>query len=604
MQDAPMNGRYSLNWDLDTLYPHPESAEFRDIVDGVKSELSRLAELSENLPVVGSSETASSAWSDFLSLHAESHAEFTAVNAFVGCHAAAEAANKTFQRYEGELSALSPLQSQIATNVEFAFQAADEATFAAFVAAAPTLTENAYFLNLCRRNARLRLPKEQELLAADLEVDGLHAWGRAYDRLSGELRIQIQERGEIVERSPGQVQFDMPQRAIRENNYFAANKAWSGIADSCAEAINHIAGSRLSKYRRLGIDHLAAPLNQNHMTRETLDTMWSTVTLRKSCVADYLKKKAELLGLDRLSWFDLQAPLPAVSGVADSELSYDKACELTIRAFSGFSTELGDFARMAIDQKWIEVEDRPGKRQGGFCTEIPTRKQSRIFMTFTRSGDSMSTLAHELGHAYHTWVLRDEPVFLRDYPMNLAETASTFAEAVLGESRLAASSSNHEKLQILDQMLSDSVSFLMNIHARFIFEHNFHRERITGEVSAIRLSELMKSAQQEAYCNALADDGWNPNFWISKLHFYITGWPFYNFPYTFGYLLSLGTYSLAKDATDFPQQFRDFLVATGCQDAEAAVKSSFGYDLREPEFWNRSLDIIEQRVQQFLEIAG
>ena len=188
--------------------------------------------------------------------------------------------------------------------------------------------------------------------------------------------------------------------------------------------------------------------------------------------------------------------------------------------------------------------------------------------------------------------------------MNLAETASTFAESVLCESRLIAASTKQEKLEILDGMLGDAVAFLMNIHARFIFENNFHNERATGEVGVDRLRGLMKSAQQEAYCNALAEDGWNPNFWFSKLHFYITDWPFYNFPYTFGYLLSLGTHALAKGSTDFPKQFRDFLIATGCQDAEAAVKSSFGYDLRQPEFWNRSLDIIEQRVTQFLDIAN
>ncbi|MGZ0171221.1 MAG: M3 family oligoendopeptidase [Planctomycetales bacterium] len=599
-----MTDNYPLNWELDSLYAHPESDEFRAAVDRLKTELSRLAEASDELPSVDTDEATVSAWSDFLTQHATAHAECAAINAFNGCHAAADAANKTFQKYEGELSALSPLKSRIATNIEFAFQAADQDTFTAFVAAAPTLQENAYFLGLCRQNANLRLLKEQELLAAELDVDGLHAWGRVYDRLSGGLRIQIQERGEIVERSPGQVQFDMPQRAIRENNYFAADKAWTSIAEPCTEAINHIAGSRLSKYRRLGIDHLAAPLNQNHMTRETLDTMWSAVASRKSCVVDYLKKKAELLGVERLSWFDQQAPLPSSGGTAESSLTYDDACDLTIKAFSEFSPELGDFARMAIDEKWIEVEDRPGKRQGGFCTDVPTRKQSRIFMTFTRSNDSMSTLAHELGHAYHTWVLRDQPILQRDYPMNLAETASTFAESVLGESRLAAASSNQEKLEILDGMLGDSVAFLMNIHARFIFENNFHTERATGEVSPERLCELMKSAQQEAYCDALAEDGWNPKFWISKLHFYITDWPFYNFPYTFGYLLSLGTFSLAKDAPDFPKQFRDFLIATGCQDTEAAVESSFGYDLRQPDFWNRSLDIVEQRVQQFLELAN
>ena len=187
--------------------------------------------------------------------------------------------------------------------------------------------------------------------------------------------------------------------------------------------------------------------------------------------------------------------------------------------------------------------------------------------------------------------------------MNLAETASTFAEAVLGERRLAESSRTNEKLEILDTMLADSVAFLMNIHARFIFEDNFYRERPDGELSADRFRELMLAAQKEAYCDAF--DEWYPNFWISKLHFYISELPFYNFPYTFGYLLSLGVYALADEVGDeFPDRYRELLIATGNQQTEDAVRSTFGYDLTQPDFWNRSLDIVESRVQQFVELAG
>ena len=223
-------------------------------------------------------------------------------------------------------------------------------------------------------------------------------------------------------------------------------------------------------------------------------------------------------------------------------------------------------------------------------------------MTFTNSADSMSTLAHELGHAYHSWVLKERPWMLRHYPMNLAETASTFAEAVLGEQRLKRSESDSDRALILDNMLSDAVAFLMNIHCRFLFEDAFHKERAGGEVPAERLSELMKAAQKTAYSDALADDGWNPQFWVSKLHFYISGLPFYNFPYTFGYLLSLGIYALRDEIGDeFPERYRQLLIATGSQNTEDAVQSTFGYDLTAPDFWNKSLDIVESRVGQFLD---
>jgi oligoendopeptidase F len=146
---------------------------------------------------------------------------------------------------------------------------------------------------------------------------------------------------------------------------------------------------------------------------------------------------------------------------------------------------------------------------------------------------------------------------------------------------------------------------LMNIHARFLFEDRFHLERAAGEVPAARLGELMRAAQQDAYCDGLASDGWNPNFWISKLHFYISSLPFYNFPYTFGFLLSTGVYALAADfGNQFAERYEKLLLATGSMPTEQAVQSTLGYDLSEPAFWNRSLDVVERRVEQFLELAN
>jgi pepF/M3 family oligoendopeptidase len=341
------------------------------------------------------------------------------------------------------------------------------------------------------------------------------------------------------------------------------------------------------------------------MTRETLDTMWSTISEQKPVLKAYFAAKAKLMGIDRLAWYDQWAPLPQLPGAGNSDdIPYDRACEWIVDAFHEFSPDLGLFARMSLTDRWVEAENRSGKQQGGFCTGFPTAQQSRIFMTYTNSADSMSTLAHELGHAYHSWVLRNEPNFLQDYPMNLAETASTFAEAVLGEQRLRRAGTDYERLQMLDGMLGDAVAFLMNIHARFLFEDEFHRRRSTGELTAAQLCQLMEQAQKNAYLDSLADGGWNPRFWVSKLHFYITSLPFYNFPYTFGYLLSLGLYSIGKESGgDFSEKYRRLLIATGCQDAEDAVLSTMGFDLRKPDFWQKSLAIITDRVRQFVQLA-
>lgn len=595
---------FPITWNLASLLPHPDQPEFRRHMDDFKGRLQELARDSEGLPAA-TAETARE-WSAFLKRYELLDAQGTDLRAFIECHCAADAENKRFQQLDAELSALAPLREQIATNVEFALKGVSDEEFQRFVRSSDELERIGYFLVLRRRNAELRLPKDQELLAAELAVDGLHAWGRLYDRLSGALKVTVMERGRPVTKSVSQVQFDSPQRAVRERNFYAADAAWSTITEPCAEALNHISGTRLTIYKRLGLkDHLEAPLRYNRMSRETLDTMWQVVAERKGPLKDYLAAKGRWLGVERLAWYDLTAPLPNLPGQDNPDaISYDDACRWIIQAFHQFSGELGRFAKTSLEGRWIEAEDRPGKRQGGFCTGFPTAKQSRIFMTFTGSGDSMSTLAHELGHAYHSWVLRDQPVFLTDYPMNLAETASTFAEAVLGEYRLKESRSDYERLSLLESMLGDAAAFCMNIHARFLFEDRFHRERPEGELTAQQFSELMEAAQREAYLGALADDGWNPRFWASKLHFYITGLPFYNFPYTFGYLLSLGLYALGKEmGPTFPEAYDRFLVATGNSDAEDALRNSFGFDLRQPEFWHKSMDIIEGRVKQFVELS-
>ncbi len=605
-----MSATYSQTWDLQSLLPNPNAPEFQELMTTYRGDLERLAGQSDKLPGVGGVAAAISTWVTFLAEFERVETRSIDLRALIGCYAAADANNKLYQQLEAALSALDPQRERVATNIDFALKAATDADFAQFVAGSPDLKKLEYFLKSRRRNASLRLPKEQEMLAADLAVDGIHAWGRMYDRLSGELRITVMEKGNLVEKSVGQVRFDLPDRPSRENNFYAADKAWGRIEDSCADALNHLAVTRLTIYRRLGVqDHLDLPLRHNRMTRETLNAMWDAISKRKGMLLKYCEKKAQALGVKQLSWFDQSAPYPTGKPAGKSEeIPYDQAVSHIVRTFTEFSPEFGEFARMAAEKYWVEAENRSGKRQGGFCTGFPGKGESRIFMTYTDSEDSMSTLAHELGHAYHSWVLRDQPLVLQDYPMNLAETASTFAECVLAEERLGQTTSRDEQIGLLDNMLSDAIAFLMNIHCRFIFENSFHRERAAGELSAGRLSELMIAAQREAYCNALADDGYNGRFWVSKLHFYISGLPFYNFPYTFGYLLSLGAYALANDGggatKDFPQRYRQLLIATGCQDAEQAVQSTLGYDLTTPEFWNKSLDVVESRVNRFLELVG
>ncbi|MCA9055787.1 MAG: oligoendopeptidase F, partial [Planctomycetaceae bacterium] len=236
-----MNADYPLNWDLDSLYPNPADAAFAAQVDRLKQDLRALAEDSESLPMF---DVDPSRWGAFVERMADALGRYEDLISFVGCHCAADAGNKTYQRLEGALASLEPLWQQTLTNVEFGLKDIETGRLETIVSQDQRLAAVQFYLEERQRSAALRLPKGQELLASDLAVDGLSAWSRLYDRLSGELRVEVMERGEVVRKSPGQVQFDAPERSVRQNNFYASEKAWRTIADTCADALNHIAGAR------------------------------------------------------------------------------------------------------------------------------------------------------------------------------------------------------------------------------------------------------------------------------------------------------------------------------------------------------------------------
>jgi pepF/M3 family oligoendopeptidase len=302
--------------------------------------------------------------------------------------------------------------------------------------------------------------------------------------------------------------------------------------------------------------------------------------------------------VEQLSWSDVDAPLSQ----ATTKVSYQAAAEDIVEQFRKFSPKMADFAAEAFNRGWIEAEDRPGKRPGGFCTPLPVSKQTRIFMTFGGNSSNVSTLAHELGHAYHQYLMDELPPFNQDYAMNVAETASTFAEMILADALVKNASSEEEKLALLAEKVQNSVSFFMNIHARFLFETRFYEKRKAGMMDVAEISALMEEAQREAYHNALGS--YHPLFWSSKLHFYITSYPFYNFPYTFGYMFSTGIYARAqKEGAGFAEKYDALLRDTGRMTVEELALKHLNVDLTKPDFWREAMSLAVEDAQMFLDLT-
>ena len=445
----------------------------------------------------------------------------------------------------------------------------------------------AFLLSRERDLARRKLEPYTEGLVEELAADGYHAWDRQYTTLAGSLRAKIKIDGEQRRLSMGQlaVRLEEPKRTDRKDAFEALEGAWRPVAGLAAGALNSQAGFRLTWYR---------------MEARSLEAMWEVVADGAERLVPYLQAKARLIGLDAPCWYDVQAPVGADEGT----LSFDAAAESILDCFNSHDPKLRAFAEHAFRSRWIEAADREGKAAGGFCTSLPIRRETRIFMTYGGTFGGATTLAHELGHAYHSWVLRDRPYYATCYPMTLAETASTFCEGLLISAALDQATEPGVRLRLLDRVLEEAVSMLMNLRSRFLFDIEFYRKRVDSPLTAAELDELMLEAQRRAYCDALAEDGYHPLFWASKLHFYFTDAPFYNFPYVTGYLLASGLAArAAKQGPGFAADYRRLLADTGVRTCEELAFDHLGVDLGQPEFWQAAIDRPLSRVEEFVKLA-
>jgi oligoendopeptidase F len=221
-------------------------------------------------------------------------------------------------------------------------------------------------------------------------------------------------------------------------------------------------------------------------------------------------------------------------------------------------------------------------------------------MTYNDSLGDVLTLAHESGHAFHGYLMRDIRPYTRGYPMTLAETASTFGEQVLMNGLLDDPDvSDAQKAMILDVEVAHGAIYLLDIPVRYEFEKTFYEERKSGELSVSRLKELMVETQRRILGDVLEPGGEDAYFWASKLHFYITGITFYNFPYTFGFLMSRGLYTMfKKEGSNFLRRYEEFLRLTGSDTAENVVRRTLGRDLQHPDFWSEAIRSLEEPLNR------
>lgn len=578
-------------WQLHSIYPGPDSPEYRAACTELHESIAAASrsiddrDLRESDPIAWL-RTLLDALDRLFALH-------TTVESYTYCaystdtqNAAASAALVAL----GEFSA--PLQ-----RLRVAYRSAVAGLDAAVIeraAADARIGSYAFILREQRFLATRQLGAAEESLAADLNRSGADAWERLHQSLSSTLVANWPDGTSktIVELRALARHSD---RAVRRTAYQLELATWQTNEIAFAAAINGVKGASVTLNAARGWSStLERSAHQCRLSPATLDALLGSMRAALPVLGEYLQLKARLLGLERLAFYDLFAPV----GDAAHEWSYHDAIGFIVTQFGRFSPEMASFAQHAVDSGWIDAAPRPGKVGGAYCTDLPTVGESRILSNFDGTYDELTTLAHELGHAYHSFVMRDLPELQRDYPMTLAETASIFCETIVFSAALDAASPA-ERLPIVEHALLSATQVIVDILSRFEFESGLMERRAETELTPTELCERMLAAQERTYGSALEPAERHPYMWAVKPHYYRADLAFYNFPYAFGQLFGLGLFAQWQTDPDrFPERYRELLRRTGRASVED-VAAGAGIDVTKRAFWDASIARIAEYVALF-----
>lgn len=461
---------------------------------------------------------------------------------------------------------------------------------------------NAYRDRLCRiqKNAKYVLSEDVEEALARMDVCGGSAWSDLQGFLTSSVEVEYQ--GEKTTLSAIRNKAYDADAAVRKEAYEAELKAYEKIKDSIAYSLNSIKLQDITESRMRGY---ASPLDKvlyrSRMERKTLDALLDAMKEYMPEFHGYLRAKAEALGhKNGLPWYDLFAPM----GSNTKKYTVEESKAYLMQVFETFNPHMAEIINRAYEEEWIDFFPRNGKVGGAFCASLEAKKQFRVLTNFDGSFSDVVTLAHELGHGYHDFMIFDNRPLNTGYSMPVAETASTFNENVVTNYAIDHASSEEEKLALLEGQLSDVTQIICDIYSRFLFESRVVENRGENFMFADELCRIMLEAQKEAYGDGLDPETLHPYMWACKSHYYSAGLGFYNFPYAFGGLFARGLYEKYKqEGPAFLEKYNQMLRETPVRSVEEAAKIC-DIDVTRKEFWLMSLHSYDAAIEEFKRLAA
>jgi len=463
---------------------------------------------------------------------------------------------------------------------------------------APELARYAPWLRDLRAFRPYQLSDEIEKLLHEKSVAGRAAWTRLFDETGAALRFPVG--GKDLTSAEALHLLSDPDGATRKAAAKSLGEVFGKNSRLFAHVTNTLIKDKEIEDRWRGFKHPISSRNlANFVEDEVVDALISSVRASFPSLSHrYYRLKAKWFGVDRMPYWDRNAPLPEED---DRLVPWNEAQRIVLDAYGVFSPDMAAVGKRFFDHRWIDAPAQPGKASGAFAhPTVPSAHPYLLLNYLGRTRDVM-TLAHELGHGVHQVLAGPQGALMSDTPLTLAETASVFGEMLTFQALLKAERNPKRRKAMLAGKVEDMLNTVVRQIAFVEFERRIHDERRAGELTAERIGEIWMEVQKESLGPAIRFEDEYRWYWTYIPHFIHT--PFYVYAYAFGDCLVNSLYAVYQGAEKgFAAKYLDMLKAGGTK-RHKQLLAPFGLDASDPKFWNKGLSVISGLIDQ-LEAMG
>lgn len=376
-----------------------------------------------------------------------------------------------------------------------------------------------------------------------------------------------------------------PRRALHKA-IFAKFKEISFFAEAELNAV--ITNKRIGDELRGFTKPYEATVLGYQNSVKSVEALVDAVTKRFKDSNRFYKLKAKVLGLPRLTLAEAGVKM----GKIKKKYTVEQAIATVSDSLNSIKPEFAALFQRFFAEGRFDVHPRQGKTGGAYCSGgigVPTH----ILLNFSGNLDSVSTMAHEMGHAIHTELSKKQNALYEDYTISIAEVASTFFENVLFDHLLEQVSESERRVMLLEK-IQDEINTVYSQIAYFNFEKQLHAAiKEKGSLSAAEMAEMFLKCRKSYFgpvFDYAEEDGY-AFVYISHFRSF-----FYVYAYVYGQLIANALYSEYKKNPAFLEKIEYFLSAGSSKKPDDIFKD-IGIDVTKPEFFERGLEEILNKIK-------